>query len=827
MNNFNRRDFLKTSIGGFLVASGLNSTTFSVYANETVPLILNASTEPPKVVKNYLKTGTTKNPKGLELTADSRSLLINDEPFLPVMGEFHYSRYPENDWRNEILKMKMGGIDIVATYVFWIHHEEIEGKFDWSGQRNLRKFIELCRELEMPLALRVGPWCHGEVRNGGLPDWILTKGWKVRSDDENYLEKVKILYGEIYKQVEGLFWKDGGNIITVQLENEFKGRAEHMLTLKKYAQEVGMDAPIYTRTGWTNTTTPMPLGEIVPLYGVYAEGFWDREITPMPGDYKTGFMFWLARTNSAIATDQLGSEKRADEKDVYLYPYFCCEIGGGMIPSYHRRILIYPKDVESTSMIKIGSGNNLQGYYMYHGGTNPEGKLSTLHESQETNYWNDMPVKSYDFQAPLGEFGQINPHYHSLRKMHLFLRDFGSSLATMPAYLPEKHSTDPENHTTLRWAARTDGKSGYVFVNNYQRLQRLSPKTNVQFSLKLLDKTLTFPNKPIIVSKDECFFFPFNLDINGAKLVYATAQPVCKIESNGETFVFFSKLPQIEAEFVFADDKINIEKTNGKISKTDGQIQIQNLKTGTNSAIRLQTANKKHINIILLDELKSLSLWKAKLGNREHVFLTNAGLIADGGKLQLSSENKLDLAVSIFPAPANVSVNKTKLKPSSDGIFSRYVALQTPQISLKPTFEKIREADPPREIKNGSKGVAEAPNDADFEKAAVWRIKLPKGIETKNHLLRIGYNGDAARIYLGDKFLTDNFYNGNVFELGLKHFAPDIYQKDLILKILPLRKDAPIYLQDDAKPDFAGKDSICKLISVNLVEIYQTEYSVS
>lgn len=793
MKSINRRDFITSSLGASLI---LPTFLSAQSPNSTVqPLIIDASKLPPQVVKNYLKTGTTKSPNGVEFTADSRSLLINDAPILPVMGEFHYSRYPENEWREELLKMKMGGIDIAATYVFWIHHEEIEGQFDWSEQKNLRKFIELCKEVEMPLALRVGPWCHGEVRNGGFPDWLMNKGWKLRTDDEHYLEKVKKLYNEISAQVKGLFWKDGGNIITVQLENEFKGKAEHMMSLKKLAVEAGLDAPIYTRTGWTNTTTPMPLGEIVPLYGVYAEGFWDREITPMPGDYKTGFMFWLARTNSAIATDQLGSEKRKDEKDVYLYPFFCCEIGGGMMPSYHRRILIYPKDIESTSMIKIGSGNNLQGYYMYHGGTNPEGKLSTLHESQATNYWNDMPVKSYDFQAPLGEFGQINPHYHSLRRMHLFLRDFGADLATMPAHLPEKYSTDSKDIETLRWTVRTDGISGYVFVNNYQRLQKMSPKIGVQFQVKLINETLNFPKTPFTVPQDAVFFMPFNLKIADAKLIYATAQPICKLEENNETYLFFAEIPNVKAEFVF-DEKAKLVSEN-----------------------HYKTTSGKSIKIILLNAEKSLQLWKGKFQDKERVFLTKAGLVIDGKNLRLTSENIADLQVSIFPAASSLS----SIKPKQNGVFADFSAPKPKVSSFKVSFEQIKPADAPREIKNGSKGVAEAPSDTDFEKAAVWRIKLPKGLNTtKNLVLRIGYNGDVARFYLDGKMLTDNFYNGNVFEIGINRYAPEIFNKEILLKILPLRMDAPIYLQDDAKPNFEGKDSICKVLKVDLVEIYQT-----
>jgi hypothetical protein len=84
-----------------------------------------------------------RSPAGRVLSINNRYLSLDGTPWLPVMGEFHYSRYPEAEWEREILKMKAGGVDIVATYVFWIHHEEVEGQFDWSGQRNLRRLVEL------------------------------------------------------------------------------------------------------------------------------------------------------------------------------------------------------------------------------------------------------------------------------------------------------------------------------------------------------------------------------------------------------------------------------------------------------------------------------------------------------------------------------------------------------------------------------------------------------------------------------------------------------------------------------------------------------------
>jgi len=262
--------------------------------------------------------GAVNHPDGTTIAADGRSLRRNDRPWTPVMGEFHYARYPANEWREELLKLKAGGIDIVAAYVFWIHHEESEGQWDWSGCRELRRFVATIQAVGLQAIVRCGPWCHGEVRNGGLPDWLLQQPWvgvglhEVRSDHPRYMGKVRILYAEIARQLQGLLWKDGGPVVGVQLENEYSGPAQHLLTLKRLAREAGLDVPLYTRTGWPELQTPMPFGEILPLYGVYAEGFWDREITPMPGLYWSGFHFSRLRTDANIANEVLGRRDAHD-----------------------------------------------------------------------------------------------------------------------------------------------------------------------------------------------------------------------------------------------------------------------------------------------------------------------------------------------------------------------------------------------------------------------------------------------------------------------------------------------------------------------------------
>ena len=99
--------------------------------------------------------------------------------------------------------------------------------------------------------------------------------------------------------------------------------------------------------------------------------------------------------------------------------------------TYHRRPIIRPDDVGAAVLTKLGSGNNLVGYYVYHGGSNPIGK-TTMNETKDTGYPNDLPVISYDFQAPIGEFGQVRKHYHILKQYHIFWKILGGLLQWHP-----------------------------------------------------------------------------------------------------------------------------------------------------------------------------------------------------------------------------------------------------------------------------------------------------------------------------------------------------------------------------------------------------------
>lgn len=153
--------------------------------------------------------GTSTNPSNSRIEVDSKGFVIDGRHVLPVMGEMHYARVPKEEWRREIRKMKAGGITILATYVFWIHHEEREGVFDWSGNKSLRDFLQTCNEEQMPVVLRIGPFSHGEVYQGGFPVWLTDKvkadpkNYKLRSLSPGFMEATERLFRNIYAQVGG------------------------------------------------------------------------------------------------------------------------------------------------------------------------------------------------------------------------------------------------------------------------------------------------------------------------------------------------------------------------------------------------------------------------------------------------------------------------------------------------------------------------------------------------------------------------------------------------------------------------------------------------
>lgn len=180
------------------------------------------------------------------------------------------------------------------------------------------------------LVLRLGPFCHGEVYQGGIPSWVHEKAgqnpkYKIRARTPGFLEDCTELYNTIFAQVNGLLWKDGGPVVGVQIENESRGPWDYLEALKNIAVKAGFDVPFYTRTGWPALRGKEVFGQLLPLYGDYADGFWDRKLEDMPGSYADAFIMRDKRMSSAIATETFSKEELSEDSpslsSKLSYPY--------------------------------------------------------------------------------------------------------------------------------------------------------------------------------------------------------------------------------------------------------------------------------------------------------------------------------------------------------------------------------------------------------------------------------------------------------------------------------------------------------------------------
>ncbi len=480
---------------------------------------------------------------GHDISFTNYAMLRDGKPFFGISGEMHFCRVSPDQWEDAVLKMKAGGINIISSYAFWIVHEEEEGVFRFDGCRDLRRFLEICEKQGMMVIMRIGPFCHGEFRNGGLPDWLYGKPFDVREDNPGFLEAVRAYFRALHGQMDGHYFHQGGCIVATQIENEYQhssapweittgissewvngGRSgeKYMLALKRIMQEEGIVTPFYTTTAWGGAITPVE--EALPLWGGYSYQPWifynrtgEHPATPE----------YIYRDNHNNAVPKTYNFEPTYPPEAR--PYACCEMMGGMMCSYNYRFQMDMRAIDALANTKLGSGCNLLGYYMYKGGTNPTGlRAPYLNEGQ-------VSKRSYDYQAALGEFGQVRESYGRLKALHLFCQTFADVLAEAKTVLPE-HMCDlqPDDLGPLRWCVRVRGDEGFLFINNFQDHIAMADRRDECVTLRLPSGDVNFR---FSIAAGENAVLPFGVTLGNVRLDWATAQPIAHI---GDTWFFMA-----------------------------------------------------------------------------------------------------------------------------------------------------------------------------------------------------------------------------------------------------------------------------------------------
>lgn len=495
------------------------------------------------------------------------------EPFLPIMGEFQYSRTDRRCWDKDMKKMKALGINVLSTYSFWIHHEEIEGSFDFSGNKDIRLFLNLAKKNGLDVCLRIGPWVHAECRNGGFPDWIYDKGCKLRENDPAYLRYVERYFCALFEQCRGLLNADGGPITSIQVENEYSqwGRQgptygdAHINELISMLKRIGFDVPVYFATGWGKAA----IGNAVPVWGAYCEAPWedsDEELPPVDG-----YLFSPNPNDKSIGSET-GKKDFDLSSGTKLFPYATVELGSGIQITHKRRPIIKGVDNAAIAFCRLGSGVDALGYYVFHGGIHPTGKLASMQEYKkegpiEAGFACDLPEKDYDFQAAVSQYGKVRESGKELKLINTFAAEFKDILLGGKVVFPKDNAVDPNDLESPRYCFRGVGESGFLFINSYVRHYHTTPQNLYRLLLTL---GFDVPGAQGIEIPDGIYSaVPLNLKVGDSFIRFSSAMPLMVL--NGKDVVFYSSLanPVMDADkgrgqflMLSKEDTVNCYKFN-------------------------------------------------------------------------------------------------------------------------------------------------------------------------------------------------------------------------------------------------------------------------
>lgn len=783
--------------------------------------------------------GTATSRSGRTIGVTSRYLLLDGKPWLPVMGEFHYSRVPESDWEEDLLKMKAAGVQIISTYIFWNHQEEVQGKFEWTGQRDLRHFVQLCAKHGLYVYPRLGPWAHGEARNGGFPDWLLKLG-PTRRNTSPFMDQVAVYYSQIAAQLRGLLWKDGGPVIGIQLENEYAAQgpyegADYLLALKRLARRNGIDVPLYTLTAWDNAVVPR--GEFLPVYGGYPDAPWDGSTTALPPPEVYAFRFHSRVSGNMGMVG--GSAPAGGKEPIPQTPFMTAEMGGGVQDTYHRRPVISADDIAAMMPVMLGSGVNLYGTYMFQGGINPEGRLSTLQESQATGYPTDVPVKSYDFQAPLSSFGIERPSLRKLKVFNYFLQDFGNLLAPMVTEEPATKPKSPADLSVPRVAFRSDGGSGFLFFNNYTRNAQMPPRKDFQVHIRLRNSDLLFPQTPIDLPAGAYGIWPVELNLAGAKLRYATAQLMTRVTTPKMATYVFVQTAGVPADFAFdrgADLSVS-PHGSAREERKEKVLYLHDCKPNLLSPVVITQRHGGSIRLVLLTQEQAEDAWKVHIAGQDRLLITGADFFADRSHITLRSMGESTFRLALFPKlqpgdelGANAALHQSVVRGEAQeyttelpAVDPTLVAAQTraaanvPPVAIGPAFSWRPH------------GVATTPSESALQAdSAEWKLQIewPRQQDVSNLFLRVNYQGDIARLFSGRTLLDDDFYNGAPWLVGLRNYRTAGTLPPLTLAIFPLRNDAPIFLEPSVRSALPDTPEVETVKTIEVVPQYQLSLNI-
>lgn len=341
--------------------------------------------------------------KGGTFTVDDKTFLLNGKPFVVKAAELHYPRIPRPYWEHRIKMCKALGMNTVCLYVFWNIHEQQEGRFDFTGNNDVAEFCRLAQRNGLYVIVRPGPYVCAEWEMGGLPWWLLKKkDIRLREPDPYFMERVKLFERKVGEQLASLTIQNGGPIIMVQVENEYGSYGEnkaYVSAIRDIVRQSGFDKVTLFQCDWASNFEKNGLDDLV----------WTM-------NFGTG-------ADIAQQFRRLG-ELRPNA------PQMCSEFWSGWFDKWGARHETRPAKAMVEGIDEMLSKGISFSLYMTHGGT------SFGHWAGANSPGFAPDVTSYDYDAPINEYGQATPKYWELRRTMEKYNDGGKLPAPPKAPMP-------------------------------------------------------------------------------------------------------------------------------------------------------------------------------------------------------------------------------------------------------------------------------------------------------------------------------------------------------------------------------------------------------
>lgn len=341
--------------------------------------------------------------KGGTFTVSDKTFLLNGKPFVVKAAELHYPRIPRPYWEHRIKMCKALGMNTVCLYVFWNIHEQQEGRFDFTGNNDVAEFCRLAQRNGLYVIVRPGPYVCAEWEMGGLPWWLLKKkDIRLREPDPYFMERVKLFERKVGEQLASLTIQNGGPIIMVQVENEYGSYGEnkaYVSAIRDIVRQSGFDKVTLFQCDWASNFEKNGLDDLV----------------------------WTMNFGTGADIDQ--QFRRLGELRPNA-PQMCSEFWSGWFDKWGARHETRPAKAMVEGIDEMLSKGISFSLYMTHGGT------SFGHWAGANSPGFAPDVTSYDYDAPINEYGQATPKYWELRHTMEKYNDGGKLPAPPKAPMP-------------------------------------------------------------------------------------------------------------------------------------------------------------------------------------------------------------------------------------------------------------------------------------------------------------------------------------------------------------------------------------------------------